>query len=79
MKVGGCGVGYGILGVYSWEKEEISMDVFKGKGKMECKGKILKNLQEKKEIPNTPLDVFLYVICDSRSQGLKMLLRMAYG
>lgn len=24
MKVAGCGVGCGILGVYGWEKEEIS-------------------------------------------------------
>ena len=50
-------------------------------GKMECKGKILKDIHEEKEVPNIPLDVFLFVIffCDSRSQELKMLLRMAYG
>ena len=81
MKVAGGGVGCGILVVYGWEKEEISMDVLKERGRWECEGKILKDAYQRKEVPNIFCGRFLFVIffCDFRSQGLKILVRIAYG
>ena len=36
---------------------------------MECKGKILKDIHEEKEVPNIPLDVFvLFLLWFSKSR-----------